>query len=145
MIRHIKKGSWDRCNVKGCGGSLGCIHEYIPYACPFCGTQLIQVRTTGFVFCSNTPLGDLCFESKSLEEAKAKIIPMVDGEFIPDPPIPLSMYSVKDKMPEKQDKRRVLAYTPTDDIVIEWRVISAELFARVCKEATHWRYLDAPL
>lgn len=141
MIRHIKKGNWERCNVRGCGGTLGCVHRYIPFACPVCDSQMVEVTTTGYVFCSRH---DDCYEA-SREKAKGKLKPMVDGEFIPDPPIPLSMYSVKDKMPEKQDKRRVLAYTPTDDIVIEWRVIAANLFAQVCKEATHWRYLDKPL
>lgn len=146
MIRRIKKGNWDRCNARNCGDGH-CLHEYIPYACPSCGTQLIQVKTSGFIFCPDVYLGEECFEAASLEAAKErKIIPMVDGEFIPDPPtdLPRMMHSVKKQMPEKQDKRRVLAYTPTDDIVIEWRVIAAELFARVCTDATHWMYLDAP-
>ncbi len=82
MIRHIKQGTWDKCNVGNCGGKAGCIHEYIPFACPTCGTQLVHVKTSGFVFCPNIPFGDVCFEAETLAEAKEKAIPMVDGELL---------------------------------------------------------------
>jgi hypothetical protein len=147
MIRHIKKGKWGGCNVKNCGELLGCIHEYIPYACHICGNQMVMVTKNGHVFCEGGHY-EPCYEADSLEVAKAKLIPMIDGEFIPDPPsyLPYMMRSVaKDGKPEKKDKRQVLAYTPNIYDEFSWSITSAKLFEKACGNATHWIYLDKPV
>lgn len=58
-VREIKTGRYS-CHVGGCGGDAGCVHEYIPYACPTCGRQMVRVKTTGFLFCPYQL--DICFE-----------------------------------------------------------------------------------
>lgn len=47
----LKSGKY-RCNVMNCGGADGCVHDYIPRRCPFCGFQLVKVATNGHIFCS---------------------------------------------------------------------------------------------
>ncbi|PLR52384.1 DUF551 domain-containing protein [Chimaeribacter arupi] len=49
-----------------------------------------------------------------------------------------------DAMPDPESPYRVLAYTPNKQPDLEFRLISADLFKRVCTQATHWRYVLAP-
>lgn len=44
------------CGVLGCGGGK-CVHKLLEERCPFCGSKMVEVTTTGFKFCSNTPVG----------------------------------------------------------------------------------------
>lgn len=42
------------CGVLGCGGGA-CVHRLLDETCPHCGSRMVEVMTTGFKFCSNTP------------------------------------------------------------------------------------------
>lgn len=75
-IREIKTGRYN-CYVDGCGGAAGCVHEYIPYACPFCDRQMIRVKTTGFLFCPDK--ADICFEGYE-HDILDQLRPMIEGE-----------------------------------------------------------------
>lgn len=44
------------CGVTNCGGGK-CVHKLLSERCPHCGHQMVEVTTTGFKFCSNTPKG----------------------------------------------------------------------------------------
>lgn len=48
------------------------------------------------------------------------------------------------RMPDPKSKKRILAFTPTTDVVIRHRTISADLFKSVCSDATHWTYIEEP-
>jgi len=40
------------CGVLNCGGGK-CIHRLLSTHCPYCGMCMVEVTTTGFMFCSN--------------------------------------------------------------------------------------------
>lgn len=40
------------CNVMNCGGGK-CVHEVTGDKCPYCGYELVRVKTTGHIFCCN--------------------------------------------------------------------------------------------
>lgn len=44
------------CGVLHCGNGT-CVHKLLEERCPHCGKQMVEVTTTGFKFCSNTPAG----------------------------------------------------------------------------------------
>ena len=43
------------CNVLNCGNG-SCVHELTSELCPECGMRLVRVKTTGYMFCSNSEL-----------------------------------------------------------------------------------------
>lgn len=43
--------SW-QCNVLKCGNGK-CIHKLLNEKCPICGSNMVEVTTTGHKFCSN--------------------------------------------------------------------------------------------
>jgi hypothetical protein len=73
LIEELKERSkFFSCNVAGCCGIPGKKPGHIPLAvmCPDCGYQLVEVASTGLVFCSN--LEDLCgCEWASFKEASS--------------------------------------------------------------------------
>lgn len=40
------------CGVLNCGNGV-CVHRFIDRKCPLCGSKLVEVVTTGVVFCTN--------------------------------------------------------------------------------------------
>ena len=41
------------CNSSYCGGSDGrCVHKQLERRCPICGSVLVEVATTGHIFCA---------------------------------------------------------------------------------------------
>lgn len=53
-----------RCGVANCGNGQ-CIHKLLDTKCPYCGSGMVQVATTGHEFCSNhTALCDYEVEVK---------------------------------------------------------------------------------
>ncbi len=46
--------------------------------------------------------------------------------------------SVSDRLPENE---RVIAYTPNEDLCVQYRFIPAGLFKQVASDATHWQTL----
>lgn len=57
------------CGVLNCGGGK-CVHRLTEKPCPMCGSKLVEVTTTGVLFCSS-------------HEAVCdyEFIPEIDGEF----------------------------------------------------------------
>lgn len=43
------------CKVHGCGNGK-CAHRLTHKVCPLCGMRMVEVTTTGFLFCSNASL-----------------------------------------------------------------------------------------
>lgn len=44
------------CGVLNCGNGA-CVHKLLEERCPYCGSLMVEVTTTGFKFCSSTPRG----------------------------------------------------------------------------------------
>lgn len=63
-----------------------------------------------------------------------EVKPITDGGWI----------KCSDRMPEPDSGRRVCAYTPEQTDSMEYRMIAAGLFASVCRDATHWKYMQPP-
>lgn len=49
-----------------------------------------------------------------------------------------------DRTPDPASKFRVCAYTPTEHVDVEFRLVPASLFKAVCRDATHWKYMEPP-
>lgn len=65
----IKNGKYD-CGVSSCVGAA-CVHDWLPYFCPTCNSQLVHVTSNGTVFCSNHE--SICgYEVKMSESSKFK-------------------------------------------------------------------------
>lgn len=57
---------------------------------------------------------------------------------------PCGWISTSEGMPDKADPRRVLAFTPNERPDMRYRLVSADMFKSVCRDATHWQYVNAP-
>ncbi len=49
-----------------------------------------------------------------------------------------------DSKPDPESKSRVLVFTPTQHEDMRYRLVPASLFKVVCRDATHWMYVDDP-
>lgn len=49
-----------------------------------------------------------------------------------------------DSMPDPDSKKRVLVFTPTQHEDMRYRLVPASLFKGVCRDGTHWTYVDDP-
>ncbi|MEF1204338.1 hypothetical protein, partial [Photobacterium damselae] len=49
------------CGVNNCGDGH-CVHQWYPARCPECGSQMVLVATSKFMFCSNRKDGKCEFE-----------------------------------------------------------------------------------
>ncbi|EOC3069245.1 DUF551 domain-containing protein [Cronobacter malonaticus] len=49
-----------------------------------------------------------------------------------------------ERMPEKNTPYRVMAYTPGAHETLRFRLVSGDIFAQACSEASHWMYVLEP-
>ena len=50
----------------------------------------------------------------------------------------------KESMPDTNSKKRVLVFTPTQHEDMRYRLVPSSLFKAVCRDGTHWMYVDDP-
>lgn len=68
MIK-VNSGKYE-CGVSSCVGAA-CVHEWLPYFCPTCNSQLVHVTKNDAVFCSNHE--SICgYETEMSESSKFK-------------------------------------------------------------------------
>ncbi|MGQ4858904.1 hypothetical protein [Enterobacter roggenkampii] len=60
------------------------------------------------------------------------------------PVIPDCWVACSERMPDRESKFRVCAYTPTPHEDVRFRFVPASLFKSVCRDATHWQYMLPP-
>lgn len=74
------------CGVSGCGqdeyGQGSCIHRVTDLRCPCCLTPLIEVTTTGFLFCAqHESVCDYEYDPKlphDLRNPRSKVVPPIE-------------------------------------------------------------------
>lgn len=70
MIK-INSGKYD-CGVSSCIGEA-CVHDWLPYFCPACNSQLVHVTSNDTVFCSNHE--SICdYDAKMSESSEFKTV-----------------------------------------------------------------------
>lgn len=69
------------CNVLGCGGEAGCVHEWTNYYCT-CGYRVKMVKHSRYMYCSN-PDNQICenagYESNREFIAELELVEPVKG------------------------------------------------------------------
>lgn len=88
-----------------------------------------------------------CRSNEKVQVLDRQSVDHVDGESCcgNSPVTPGGWIPVSERMPDPQNELRVCVYTPTEHKDVRYRFISADLFKAVCGDATHWRYMTAPV
>lgn len=60
------------------------------------------------------------------------------------PVIPDTWIPVSERVPDPDSEQRVCVFTPSPHDDLRYRFVPASLFKTVCKDATHWHYMEPP-